>query len=241
METFKYTVIEDPLSAYAISAPNDGKAPGGVFWRDLKTVSANVPANERRQMLIDREAMMLWIHFIMNPDAGNFNNRISCPKSEVAEDSATHQMSCGRPVIYVHDYGHAFVEHFQFNEYVKNPILVNDTKRGGCFGILGEKNVLAMRKGSILTRPEERMILNARISSEARDELVQRLKRITNEQWATMYKLARIERAMKARGGGSVSMADWVNGMHKQIQTMETAQCLPFDEGSSVLGAQSAP
>lgn len=238
---FSFTAIERNLKAFHISTSTSDNAPNGVNWPSLKTVSKDLPPEEKRQMLIEREVMMLWIHFLMNPDAGHFNNRLSCPQKEtqVTTDSKGNmQVTCLRPEVYVHDYGHTFYEHFQFHEYIKHPVLVSDPK-GGCYGVMTKENIRSIRKNTPLLKDDSPFLLGARISAEARDELVKRLRLITDHQWRDLYLVARIEKAQRDAGKDSISIQEWISAMKKKIQSMEEAQCLPFDEGSSALGTSS--
>ncbi len=236
---FPFAMLEKNIKAFHISSAYKGNAPDGVHWPELKVIAQNIAPAERRRMMIEREVMVLWIHFLMNPDAGPMNNRLSCMEKEAAVNStSTTKVTCERPLVYVHDYGHSFYEHFQFENYIKNPVLLN-APNGGCYGILGQRNILNIRKNTPIKNADGAFLLDARISSEARDELVARLNRITDRQWQALYDLARISKAQDDAGMSHIGVTDWIMGMKQKIRSMEEAKCLPFDEGSSLLGARS--
>jgi hypothetical protein len=239
---FPFTAIEHNLKAFHISTRTSNNAPNGVHWTDLKIVAKDLPPSERRRMLIEREVMMLWIHFLMNPDAGHFNNRLSCLQKDIITTKTPtggSQISCRRPEVYVHDYGHSFYEHFQFDKYIQFPVLISDTKKGGCFGVLTKENIRSIRRNTPLLKDDSTFLLGARISAEARDELARRLRRVTDQQWADLYLVARIDKAQQEANLPAISIQAWISGMKRKIRSMEEAQCLPFDEGSSALGLRN--
>jgi hypothetical protein len=51
--------------------------------------------------------------------------------------------------------------------------------------------------------------------------------------------IARVDKAQEAAGLPAISIQDWISGMKQKIRSMDEAQCLPFDEGSSALGIRN--
>jgi hypothetical protein len=90
-----------------------------------------------------------------------------------------------------------------------------------------------------LLKDDSTFLLGARISAEARDELARRLRRVTDQQWADLYLVARIDKAQQEANLPAISIQAWISGMKRKIRSMEEAQCLPFDEGSSALGLRN--
>jgi hypothetical protein len=180
---FPFTAIEHNLKAFHISTKTSDNAPNGVHWPELKIISKNFSPEEQRRMLIEREVMMLWIHFLMNPDAGHFNNRLSCPLKSVTvvkDSKGKMQVSCQRPEVYVHDYGHSFYEHFQFQKYLQFDVLVSDPQKGGCYGVMTKANIRSIRGNTPLLKDDSAFLLGAKFSAESRDELVKRLRLVSN-------------------------------------------------------------
>lgn len=214
----EWSLIERPLAAYMVSTRSSGNAPRGVDWGELKLVKTDTE-DERKRILIEREAWMLWIHFLAHTDAADFNQRLSCLKAESLRDE---KYSCKQPILYTHDYGHAFYRHLDFFKWSRLPVFQDSDQNAGCRAGMTKDNIPGQS-------PLKGVILGAEISAEARDLLVQRLGRVTDDQWKTLYQLARAEEASTYNTG------DFLNVIKRKIKQMNNANCLPFAAGKSVL------
>lgn len=215
---FPWALIETDLPGYLISTPVTGNAPNGVEYEEVKVVKADTE-EERKKMLVEREALMLWIDFIQNTDAGGFNHRIGCTAYQKTPDE---KYFCTKPVFLLHDHGHSFHRHFNYSAWAKIPVFQRSEKNSGCrFGLDKDS---APRRGAL-----RGIILGAEVSAEARDFLYARLVRVTDQQWSDMYQLARAEEATK------VKTAQFLKDIHRKLNDMKNANCLPFDAGKSVL------
>ncbi|MCC2678235.1 MAG: hypothetical protein K0R29_811 [Pseudobdellovibrio sp.] len=215
---FPWALIETDLPSYIISTPTTGNAPNGVEYEEVKVVKADTE-EARKKMLIEREALMLWINFIQNTDAGGFNHRVGCLAYEKTPEEKYY---CTKPVFLLHDHGHSFHRHFNYSAWAKIPVFQRSEKNSGCrFGLDKDS---APKRGAL-----KGIILGAEVSAEARDFLYERLSRVTEQQWKDMYHLARAEEATKVR------TEQFLKDIRKKLNEMKAANCLPFDMGKSVL------
>ncbi len=215
---FEWAIIEKPIEAYVITTPISGNAARGVEWEEIKLVK-NDSEDERKRILIEREAWILWVHFLQHTDAYASNQRLSCLK---AESDAAGKYVCKTPILYNHDYGHSFYRHMHFSKWADNPVFQSGEKNAGCKAVL-TKDYLPKQS------PMKGVILGAEISAEARDVLVERLSRVTDDQWITLFRIARAEEAAK------VTSETWLKAVKRKISQMKSASCLPFSAGKSVL------
>ena len=214
-----WTLVEDPAEAYIVSAKYEGNVPNGVDYVELKNVKADTP-ERKKELLINREAWMLWVNFIQNTDMGAFNIRLLCDEYEKTADD---KYECRHSSVYAHDYGHSFYRHLTYSKWSGIPVFQKSDKKSGCRAGLNQKTT---PWGNIGLKG---IILGAEFSSEARDILVGKLSRITDEQWVTLFQISRAEEATK------VKSSTWLSDIKKKIQQMKSADCLPFDAGKSVL------
>lgn len=221
----QYAIVEQSIDAYKVSVPTTANAPNGVDYNEIGNTSGE-NESERRRRLIEREAWMLWVHFIQHTDAGHFNNRLGC--AEYREDGPG-RYHCTKPILYTHDYGHSFHFHMSYDRWAAIPALI-PAGENGCRGGLTPERL--PRKSFFKRRnaPGNPVILNAVISSEARDVFVERMSRISDDQWIMLFQLARGEEAVKKKS------AEWLQVIKRKIAEMRAAPCLPFDSGKSVLG-----
>ena len=215
---FDWALVESTVEAYIISTKVQGNAPNGLNWSELKNVKAD-SEDERQKKLIEREAWLLWVSFLQQTDAGDFNLRLICLEPEKTQDE---KYSCKRPAIYVHDYGHSFYRHLTYSKWAKIPVFSRSDANSGCR--LGFNKDELPRRAAI-----DGIILGAEISAEARDLLLARLSAVSDSQWITLFQMARAEEATER------TSAEWLKDVKKKLQNMRSAQCLPFAAGKSVL------
>lgn len=215
---FEWALVEDAVEAYTVSTKYTGNAPLGVEWDEIKNVKAQNDA-EKRRMLIEREAWILWVHFVQNTDNGGFNNRLSCLE---AEETSNEAYQCKKSIVYTHDHGHSFYRHMNYRKWAGIPVFQKSVPNGGCRAGLTADNVPG--RGQL-----KGLMLGPEISAEARDLLYDRLSRLTDQQWVDLFQLARGEEAT------SVRTSTWLNDIKKKLNQMKSAHCLPFAAGKSVL------
>lgn len=220
--TFPMAVVEFPLDVQQITNPGPHKLPQGLNWDELKEVRAKTPELEK-QMRIEREAWLLWINFIQHWDADAHNQRISCVNARLDSNG---NPTCDGTVAYTHDYGRSFYRGVQFNTWAGTPVF---RKNGD--GDFECRNTL--RRDILNGRPGPGIIMQPVISAEARDLLVSRMARLTDDQWISLLQISKLPQASK------VSPDRWLRTIKNKIQEMAGAQCLSFDSGTSVLGVKA--
>lgn len=205
---------------YVISTGDDKKT---IQWDELKLAklpnASEADDAERVRKLIEREAWMLWFHFIQHTDAHAENQHVACLK---AKTDSSGTVECERSAIYAHDYGHAFNTHLNLQlGWSQNPTFQSGLNE--CKGILDSK-------GGVKPRPAVGgLIMGSRISDEARALLVSRLEKITDDQWKQAFLLARADKASRT------TATDWLDMVKTKIRDLQTVRCPAFSEGKSVL------
>lgn len=221
---FEYAMVERPADLMTITMKSGQPAnayPHGVFWKELLSIK-ETDGKTKKDKAIEREAWVLWINFLVDTDAFNFNQRISCAKAS----GNGEEIFCEKPVAYTHDYGHAFNYRFNFEKWkTRAPLIQN--KDGSCRGgLTGE--VMKDERGS---KDNNHLHISPLISSEARDLLVGRMRLITDKQWRDIFRISNAERLFR------VSTDDWLSTVREKIEIMGRVQCAPFDSRTSVFSA----
>lgn len=205
-----WAVVEKEVKSITIANRDSYPSSQGLQWNELRKVqSGNSELN--RQMRIEREAWVLWMSFLQTTDSHDANQRISCIDDRIGSDG---KPECRDSVLYTHDYGHAFLKRFQFHLWKSIPALLNAPDGAGCQGTLGRPHADVAVKG---------LVLKPRISAEARNLLVERLKRITDRQLEVIYNLAKLQRTV------NVSLQEWTMTLRRKIWEMEGALCQGLD------------
>ena len=221
---FDYAIVERPAELMTITPKSDqpkNSYPHGVFWKELLSIK-ETEGKTVKDKAIEREAWLLWLNFLVDTDAYNFNQRISCAKA--SGDDA--DVFCEKPVVYTHDYGHAFNYRFKFEKWkTRPPILQN--KDGTCRGGMTAE-VMKDERGS---KDTPQLHISPLISSEARDLLVSRMRIMTDKQWRDIFRISNAEKLFR------VSTDDWLSTIREKIEAMGRAQCAPFDSRTSVMSS----
>lgn len=221
---FNYAMVERPADLMTITPKSEQPAnsyPHGVFWKELLSIK-ETDGKTVKDKAIEREAWLLWVNFLADTDAFNFNQRISCAKAS----GSGPDVFCEKPVVYTHDYGHAFSYRFKFENWkTRLPMIQN--KDGTCRGGLTAE-VMKDERGS---KDNAHLHISPQISSEARDLLVGRMRIITDKQWRDIFRISNAERLFR------VSTDDWLSTVREKIEIMGRAQCAPFDSRTSVISS----
>ena len=213
---FKYAMIVKKIDAAIVSESTGRNSPNGLVWDELKNIKAGA---EKRQSQIEREAWMLWIHFIQITDAHAQNSHLVCKK---IVETAQKKFECEESYIYSHDYGYAF-NNANIDEWGKYPTLKKN-KSNQCEGIVGKS------WGSVKSRDAmQGLVLNANISEEAKQLFLERLLKITDQQWKESYMISKMnERSVNTAN-------DFLNTVKNKISELQNIKCSSIEEGKSVL------
>lgn len=211
---FNTSIIEKPADLDKIALPTSGD----FNWDEMRSV-VDTPEKSAREKLIEREALLLWVNFLADTDALPFNQRISCEEASLNGN----QVRCDKPIIYDHDYGHAFYYRFKFDKWSSHTPLF-ESNNGTCRGGLTNSLLKSARgDGQIGAH------VSPVISAEARDFLVSRLRRITLKQWSDMARIANINFHYR------IDEDDFAKVVISKIESMAQVRCAPFDTHTSVL------
>lgn len=213
---FKYAMIVKKIDAAVVSENTAGSSPNGLGWDELKNIKDD---SEKKQNQIEREAWMLWVHFIQMTDAHTQNNHLVCKKMNKTSDE---KFECLDSYIYSHDYGYAF-NNANINEWEKYPTL-RKTNSKQCEGIVGN-NWDGVKSRSAMTG----LILNANFSEDAKQLFLERLLKITDQQWKDSFMISK----MNERSANTAN--DFLNIVKNKISELQNIKCSTFDEGKSVL------
>lgn len=215
---FPLTMIEYPIKGFTVTNPlltaNRNGMPQGMHWDELR----NVQGGELSQTLrIEREAWMLWVGVIQHWDADPHNQRIMCVKDG---RDALENVTCEKAIIYTHDYGRSFYRNFQFTLWKLTQPMKED--ENGCTSNFGRM----LFNGN----PGPGLVQFPHISREARDLLVGRLEKLTDQQLADIFQMSKGEEYVK------VKASEWVKVIRGKTAQMKNATCADFSTGKSALG-----
>lgn len=217
---FEYAMIGKKINAAVISEDSKSNSPNGVGWNEIKTVNAS-SEEEKRRLLIEREAWMLWTHFLQLTDHHAQNTHLVCEKSKLNEDGESY--FCEAPVLYTHDYGYAFNNHLNLVQWEQYPTLVH-SRSGLCEGILSKRFTKLKARDAV-----EGLILDSSISEDAKNLFLEKILSITDEQWRSAYQLA------KAQSISNRNANDFLQIVKAKISELQAIKCSRFDEKKSVL------
>ena len=222
---FNYAMVEVPADVMNMT-PNIPRqaefVPHGLKWEELKLLK-DTETKTARERAIEREAWLLWVNFLADTDALFFNQRVSCDKAEEVDGKAF----CTKPVVYGHDYGHAFHYRFKYDRWRTHSPLFK-AENGTCRGGLTDKLLKSERGGS-----QQGIHVSPVISAEARDLLVSRMRNVSDKQWRDIMRIANAERLFR-----DVTPDDFVKVMKAKIDHMAQVQCASFDTRTSVLSKE---
>lgn len=217
---FEYAMIGKKINAAVVSESSSGNSPIGVGWNEIKSVSVD-SEDQKRRMLIERETWMLWTHFLQNTDHYSQNTHLACESSKISDDGQRY--FCEKPLLYTHDYGYAFHNHLNLTQWEKYPTLV-ESGSAKCEGILSRKITKLKARDAV-----EGLILDSNISEESKSLFLEKIQKITDEQWRTTFQLAH------AREISLWSAEDFLMTVKRKISELQSMRCSSFDEKKTVL------
>jgi hypothetical protein len=178
----------------------------------------------RKKQAIEREAFLLWQHFLVDLDAFSFNQRIACAKGSLENGNLT----CDKSVAYTHDYGHAFFDYMQLEKWKNQPMLISRGD-GACIGGVIEETFLSERR-----RKNKAQWLGASFSEEARLLLLSKMEQIPESLWLEIFQLSRAKEM--DNWFFRVNSSLFMEGVKSKIEQLQSARCLPLDSGQTLLG-----
>lgn len=219
---FKWTLVENKDFGYKVINPKETIAsskPQGILWDELKLSSGE--SIKDRSSKIEREAWMLYIQFIRHFDADAHNQKLLCLSASRDEKG---NIKCDSSVAMTTDFGLSFMP--LLDAYMWGNLPALEQVGDQCRGTLDRFKLLGLKVGS---NPGEGVIIKPFISSEARDLLVSKMERITDNQWRQIFELSKVEEVSNS------TTDQWVSAVKKKIKQMKSVRCAPYDSGRSVL------
>jgi hypothetical protein len=209
---FKNAVVEFKIKGEKISVTRTSwdKKPLGFDWSELKRTIKNLPAEDRRNLLVEREALMLLNNFIYHTDADAHNNRLVC--REWSDDGSA--LRCTDVAAFTHDVGDSFKK-MDFNFYQNYEPLSS----GGFFSSSCQGN---LDKG-------EGVIVKAQYSDESRKLFLDKFDHLSDQQLSDLLEMAQVRKM-------GVEPQKWIDVLRKHANSMRSISCPKFDSGKSVLG-----
>ncbi len=222
--SFDYAMIGKKINAAVVTESSSGNSPAGVGWNEIRTVTAS-SEEQKRRMLIERETWMLWTHFLQHTDHYSQNTHLVCESSKLVEDGKKY--FCEKPLLYTHDYGYAFHNHLNLAQWENYPTLV-ESSASKCEGILSKRMTKLKARDAV-----EGLILDSNISEEAKNLFLEKLQKISDEQWQTSFQLAH------ARDISLRSASDFLMAVKSKISQLQSMRCSNFDEKKSILSREN--
>ncbi len=219
--TFPMALIEIQPKSMNIRNPGpDSHYAQGLNFDELQILSESPEV--RRQQIIEREAFMIWHHFLVDLDAFHFNQRIACKKGEFIEGKAV----CETSIVYTHDHGHAFFDYLQLEKWMRQPLLISSPD-GTCRGGVTEETFFQERK-----KKYKNKWLGASISAEARDLFLGKFQKITEENWREIFELSRAVEVSSWLN--KVNFEKFIEGVRAKVRQLKEAQCTSIDSGRTL-------
>ena len=201
--TFEITSIEyKKVEGLLLFSPSFKDSPG-FAWSELEVIDPKLSFDRRREIAIQREALLLWNVLLHNKDAVPANQSLVCRKWE--SSGVGGPPACTDSAVLTYDYGYTFGS-LDLVEYRDRKIFLSASADEGCVGDLNENTI---------TYP--------RISEEARKLLLERLEEITRQQMVDIFQLAQVTTSGHFMGGWSVDK--WIDVFQEKIDEIRQARC----------------
>ncbi|MES2770353.1 MAG: hypothetical protein V4596_14515 [Bdellovibrionota bacterium] len=213
---FKNAVVEHKVKGEKITVTRTPQHPKplGFEWKELTRTTKNLNPDEKRALLIEREALMMFNNFVYHTDADPHNNRLVC-REWVDNGTA---LRCTDVAAFTHDVGDSFKKmDFGFFEDYK-PL----SSGGGFLGGTACQGGLDKGEGAIV---------DAVYSDESRNEFLRRFDLVSDQQLSDLLELAQVRKM-------GVEPQRWINAFRKNANSMRSVKCPSFDSGKSVLGGR---
>lgn len=216
---FDYAMTKEKSEFNLISEPSSRSAQG-VSWDEIRNVQAETET-EKRKMKIDREVWMLWVHFIQMTDAHGGNQHLACQEA-VETSEAVYQ--CKKTFLFTNDYGFSMGNGFNLIQWEEQPTL-RPLSHKSCAGVLSKKNF------GVPARPAmSGLVLDSNISEEAKNIFLDRILKITDDQWQTVFQLSKAEKF------GRRAFYQFQDILKTKLTALQNMKCDSFDSQKTVLG-----
>lgn len=202
---FKNVVVESKIKGYKVEDSknqNNTKRPQGISFRDLNRYFLRSPdKNLLATMKAEREALTIWINFVVSGDADYHNNKLFCTNST---KPATPQEipKCLESIAVVNDYGNSMGysnsdTRLQVSQFAKDALRGRGSDRTttGASGNAGASNHPISDAGRLL--------------------FIQQANAITDAQLTDIFNLAQVDKV----SDGNVNA--WIQAFRKKVERMK--------------------
>lgn len=201
---FKNVVVESKMKGYKVEDNRNQNAerPQGFTFKDLnRYFLKNLDKALQAQLSAEREALTIWINFVVSGDADHHNNKLFCTNS--TKPATPEEIpKCLESVAVINDYGNSLGysnadTRLQLSKFSKN-VLRSDGDAYSAYGASGNAGAS-----------------NHPISDAGRLLFIQQAEAITDDQLMDVFNLAQVE---KVSDGNAQA---WLKAFRQKVQKMK--------------------
>ena len=201
---FKNVVVDSKIKGYKVedSKNQNAEKPQGFTFRDLnRYFLRNIDSHLLATMKAEREALTIWINFVVSADADHHNNKLFCTNSTPA---ATPQETpkCLDSIAVLNDYGNS-MGYSSADTRLQVSKFARDVLRSG-----GDQYTAIGASGNAGAA-------NHPISDAGRLLFIQQAEAITDAQLTDIFTLAQVNKV----SDGDVT--SWIKAFRKKVERMK--------------------
>ena len=200
---FKNVVVEAKFKGYKIedTENQNTEKPQGASFRDLNRYYPKTDSATQMRMRAEREALTIWINFVLSQDADRHNNKLYCLKSKSAENE-NEKPECLRSAFVINDYGNSFGysspdSKLQLSKFARTALIQT-----------GDQIVTTGASGNAGAGHHV-------LSNEGIDLFVKQAEAVTDQQLSDVFNLAQIDKVSDA------NVSQWIKAFRKKIERMK--------------------
>lgn len=209
---FEYAAIERKFEGETLESKKDE----GVHWRD-DLVKVSPKAGGATQAELD--ALIMAAVFIQHSDSKEGNQRLACPSESLTVSGS--QVSCGKPMIMIHDLGSTFGG--GTGGAIIKKVQKVDFKGWKKTAIWHEKNSeqpVGYCKAQLDKHVTEGTMSDPLVSEAGRKLFASLIKRLSKQQITDLFTVARV-----TGHDDDHSVADWVEVFQDRVQQLSRMNC----------------
>jgi hypothetical protein len=198
---FKNVVVDAKMKGFKIEDPKNktNQKLQGVSFRDLNKYYPKIDRATQLQMRDERDALTIWINFVVSQDADQHNNKLFCLKSKAVENA---NPECLRSAFVINDYGNSFGytdsdTKLQISKFARSVV----TRSGDQLSTIG-----ASGNAGASYHP---------LSAEGVDLFVKHAEAITDQQLRDIFHLAQIDKVSDA------GVTEWIQAFRRKVDKLK--------------------
>lgn len=201
---FKNVVVESKLNGFKVVDNKNSmrEIPQGFSFREIHHHFPQTSEETDKILKAERDALTLWINFVVSNDADYHNNKLFCMNS-IKPSSADEKPVCSFSVGVINDYGNSFGyknadTKLKISRFLQNTINYTSNKELLTTGASGNAGAA-----------------NQPVSAAGLDLFINQAEAISDQQLLDVFHLAQIDKV------SDNSAQDWLNAFRKKIQLMK--------------------